>query len=212
MQISITRALSELKVLQDRINRSIIEGVFVGVTTGKGNYSTSVVGGVKTTLEAASATIQGSFDKVEDLITRRQKIKSAIILSNAKTLVNINGKEMTVAEAIEMKSTVESKKIQLQGMRNQFNAANQIINQVNTTLEAVIQQSLDKVYGTEKSKVDSTLLESIADPQRQQKEASLLDPCKIADKIEKLQNEIQILESEVDFTLSESNAKTVIEV
>lgn len=212
MQISITRALSELKVLQDRINRSIIEGVFVGVTTGKGTYSTSVVGGVKTTLEAASASIQGSFDKVEDLIARRQKIKSAIILSNAKTLVNINGKEMTVAEAIEMKSTVESKKIQLQYMRNQFNGANQTINQVNTALEAVIQQSLDKVYGAEKSKVDSTLLESIADPQRQQKEASLLDPCKIAEKIENLQNEIQILESEVDFTLSESNAKTVIEI
>ena len=45
-----------------------------------------------------------------DLISRRNKIKSAIIMSNAKTVVEVAGKQMTVAEAIDKKSSIEYEK------------------------------------------------------------------------------------------------------
>ena len=56
------------------------------------------------------------------------------------------------------------------------------------------------------------MYEQVAEPQRKQKEAALLDPCKIDQKIKVLQDEIQTIKSELDFILAESNAKTEIEV
>lgn len=57
-----------------------------------------------------------------------------------------------------------------------------------------------------------SMFEAIAKPQREQKEASLIDPIKINDLIKSLEEEISLVETELDFTLSESNAKTEIEI
>ena len=60
--------------------------------------------------------------------------------------------------------------------------------------------------------VDESMYNSVAKPQKEQKEAALVDPCDIQSKIKSLQDEIELLETEVDFILSEYNAKTVISV
>jgi hypothetical protein len=52
----------------------------------------------------------------------------------------------------------------------------------------------------------------VAKPQRNLKEAALLDPMKIADKIKALEDEISLIKTELDYALSEVNAKTEIEV
>jgi len=82
----------------------------------------------------------------------------------------------------------------------------------NAALEAQIETNLATIYGNEKGKVDASMFEAIAKPQREQKEASLIDPIKINDVIKSLEDEISLVETELDFTLSESNAKTEIEV
>ena len=53
---------------------------------------------------------KSSFDSVESLIARETLLKSAVLLSNAVTKVTIANKEMTVAEAIHMKTVAEHKK------------------------------------------------------------------------------------------------------
>jgi hypothetical protein len=65
---------------------------------------------------------------------------------------------------------------------------------------------------SDKGKVDTTSYEAIAVPQRNAKEAALLDPKGIAEQIKKLTDEIGLVELELDFLLSESNAVTMIEV
>lgn len=208
--MSITRALSELKRIDDRIQRASREGVFVAVTTGK-NTSQKVFE-VSMTVDAAKAKIQSSFDATSALFDNRAKLKAGIVKSNAMTLVKILGKEVTVAEAIEMKSSVVNKKLLLQVLQQQYAKCNNTVSLLNAKLDEAIESNLKTIYGTDKSKADPAAYEAIAKPQREQKEAALLDPKDILKKITDLTEEISVVETELDFTLSESNARTSIEV
>lgn len=209
-KMSVTRALVELKRLDDRIGASIAGGKFVGRTVGKDTYRKVV--GSNETPDQLARTIQGSFDKVDALIRNREAIKSAIILSNALTQVNIMGRLMSVAEAIELKKTVEFRQTYLSQLRYQLTAETTQVDKANAALDAAIDASLNSVYGSEKTKVDADLLKTISEPQKAQKEAALFDPAGIAKKIETLTEEVNQLTSELDFVLSESNAKTELTV
>ena len=103
-KISVTRALVELKRLDERIGKAISGGLFIARTVGR-DTNKKVVGS-SDSVAAVEKRIQGSFDKVTSLITNREKIKSALVMSNATTHVSIMGRNVTVAEAIELKSTV----------------------------------------------------------------------------------------------------------
>ena len=209
-QMSVTRALVELKTLQDRINREIQSGTFIARLVGQDTYQN--VADKIGTVTAVSEKIKGSYQSVEALISRRQKIKSAIILSNANTKVSLMGTEMTVAEAIELKSTVQFRQYYLNTLRTQYSQVTNQIATKNAELEKVIEQLLTTSYGSDKTKIDADTVKAIADPQRKQKQSSALDPVGIEAKIKKLEEEIEVLTSEIDFVLSESNAKTVIVV
>ena len=207
--ISVTRALAELKNINERINNAIQSGVFLGLTKGKG--SNKVMLGVGEVASSA-ATIQGSYDKVDSLIAQRQKIKAALVKSNAETTVSFQGREISVAEAIELKSTVSFKELYLGRLRNTKTAALQQVDSYNSKLDGTIQVMLQSVYGADKSKVDPSQYDSIANPQKDKNEVSILDPKGIDKVIESLEESIQALKTELDFTLSESNARTTVTI
>ena len=91
MAISVTRALAEVKSLNDRIEKATRGSVFVSITTGG-----KVTNGGD--LQATSNALKANLQSVNDLIDRRNLVKGAIIRSNAVTNVTINGLEMSVAE------------------------------------------------------------------------------------------------------------------
>lgn len=209
--MSVTRGLAELKRYDDRITREMTSNVFVGVTIGKGNLQKPMTG--SGSVEQQTKNIQGAFDTVQSLVEQRQKIKSAIVVSNAKTMVTLGGKEMTVAEAIELKKSVQYKQQFLHILTQQFNQCNMQIKVQNDKLESSIDAMVTQVMGaSDKGKVDTTSYEAVAVPQRNAKEAALLDPKNIAEKIKSLTEEISVIETELDFVLSTSNATTLIEV
>lgn len=210
MQMTVTRALVELKRLDDRINSAISQGVFVGVTVGK-DAQRKVVNSHISVSEAENQ-IKGSFDTVEQLIANRQKIKSAVVLSNAQTKVTVLGREMSVAEAIELKSTITFRTVFANTLKRQSQAAQLAVNDLQTKLDDAIERGVTTLYGSDKSKVDAGAYEAVATPQRNSKQPAVLDPQKISEKIAKVEKEISDLSSEVDFILSESNARTTIEV
>lgn len=207
--ISVTRALAELKNINERINNAIQSGVFLGLTKGKG--SNKVMLGVGE-VSSSTATIQGSYDKVDSLIAQRQKIKAALVKSNAETTVSFQGREISVAEAIELKSTVSFKELYLGRLRNAKTVALQQVDSYNSKLDTTIQAMLQSVYGADKSKVDPSQYDSIANPQKDKNEVSILDPKGIDKVIESLEESIQALKTELDFTLSESNARTTVTI
>lgn len=210
MQISITRALVELKRIDQRIMQAVANGQFVSRVIGQNTQQRNAIS--SESIEATTRKIRGAYQSIEALITNRQKLKSAIVLSNATTKVTILGADMSIAEAIELKGTIGFRSQYLTTLRKQLLAETTVIAKQNAELEVAIATSLNTIYSNDKGKVDAQMYALIANPQRAQKEASLLDPCSISDKILKVEKEIQDLTSEVDFTLSESNARTTIEV
>lgn len=210
-KMSVTRALAELKRLDDRLNRMTTDQlIFVSVAVGQGDKQKVL--GVSDTVQNVVSQIQSNRDRVNSMIEQRAKIKAAVVASNAATKVKLGSREMTVAEAIELKKSIDAQRNILATCRRQVIRANALVAQQNAALEAQIETNLATIYGNEKGKVDASMFEAIAKPQREQKEASLIDPIKINDLIKSLEEEISLVETELDFTLSESNAKTEIEI
>lgn len=210
-KMSVTRALAELKRLATRIERETLGGTYVSYTVGLGNQQKMTSGSLNVT--DTLAKIQGSYDTVNSLIDNRQKIKAAILASNSVTLVAIGGKEMTVASAIEWKNSVVFKKALLTELRKQYLMVTKAVDTANEKLEAAIELMVTNVLGaSDKSKVDASAFDTIAVPQRNAKSAKFLDPMEIQKQIKELEEEISLVETELDFVLSTSNAKTEIEV
>lgn len=208
--ISVTRALAQLKQLDDKINRAIQNGVFIDVTVGRD--SNKKVYNSNRSVEESSRLIQGSFDQVESLMNNRDELKSKIVLSNATTKVKVAGREITVAEAIELRKTISVKKEFLARLNVSLMTANRTVFGLSEQLDHAINSSLNTILGNDKGKVDEGMYAAIANPQKSQKEPALLDPLKIQDRIKKLEEEIADVDTELDFILSESNARTTIEV
>lgn len=208
--MSVTRALAELKRLDDRIDRSMAESLFVTVTVGKEDKRKLLQG--NDSVQVAQSRIQSNMDSMDSMFKQRAAIKRALVQSNATTTVQLGGETLTVAEAIERKKSIEQKRKLVAFMQRQLVSANNAVVQQNAKVEAQIETNLATIYGNDKGKVDASMFDAIAKPQRDQKEAALLDPLKIADRISALQEEISLVDTELDFTLSEANAKTEIEV
>ena len=121
MEMTIHAALAELKKLDQRINRAIRNGRFVG--TIKGQKWNEKVQNTVETREEFKVTAKAAFDSATDLIKRRNEIKRAITLSNATTKTKVGEKEMTVAEAIEMKTSIEYKKHLKRALDVQYSSA-----------------------------------------------------------------------------------------
>jgi hypothetical protein len=208
--MNISRALAELKRIDDRVNRLIQESVFVGATIGKGDKQKMLTG--NDNIVQAQAKIQSAFDRIQVEIETRAKIKAAIVQSNAVTQIILGGKSISVAEAIEMKKSISLKMNLKNTLQRQLIQVRSIIEQQNSKLEAQIEQNLAQIYGSDKSKLDAGTFEMVAAPQRAAKEAALLDPLKLEEKIEALSEEISQVDSELDYLLSTSNALTTITV
>lgn len=208
-KISVTRGLAMLKTLSSKIENAIA-CPFVGVAVGKDAQRKPL--GKSGTVAEHEALYQGAYDTVTALIKQRQAIKTAIVASNASTKITLGGVEMTVAGAIELKSSVEFKRTLMQRMQMQLLQAENLATNQNAALQTSIDKLLETAAGGDKAKMDSEGSRQIAKLQQDMKEASLIDPIKIATKIEALKKDIENVDLELDFTLSESNAKTEIEV
>lgn len=208
MQITITRGLSELKVLESRINAAISSGTFVAV--GRGDQKLPL--GHAKSVQQLSTDILASYQQVEDLIKRRENIKRAIIVSNGVTKVSIGGVEMTVAEAIEKKTSINFLKTFHATLNSQLVNANYQVQQQNARVDTDIEKRVMAAYGNDKGKVTPEQHDNIAKAVKSEQAASLIDPRGIEAKTKEVQKTFEDFLHEVDFALSESNAKTSITI
>jgi hypothetical protein len=209
MKISVTRALTEIKHLQDKINRASQEK-FLACTKGKDSFA--VVQGSNKSIAETTSEIQSNWQSVKDLIARRAALKSAVSASNAVTKVKVLDKEITVAQAIEEKSSVQFKQTLLNTLRSQFLQVKGAVEAHNNRLYEEIDTAVQVAYGNDKGKVDSEQYDAVAKPRLQRHSFDMLDPIKIESKIKELQVEIENFNCEIDFVLSESNSSTFIEI
>jgi len=202
-QISVTRALAECKVLNDRIERATRQSVFVTVTVGGKTTNGQPV-------QEASQNMVANLQQVKDLIARRQKVKSAIIVSNSQTSVVVNGVTMTVAEAIERKGSIDKERALLSVLQQQLGQARAVTERNNVQMQGRIDTMLQAAVGKER-KASEEELAAISKPYTASNITAPLDPNGLEALINKMDEEINGFLFEVDFSLSESNSKTMIE-
>lgn len=202
-QISITRALAEIKSLNDRIEKATRQAAFITITTGG-----KIVNGGD--LQATSNQLKANLQSVQDLIARRATVKAQIIRSNAVTNVTINGVEMSVAEAIERKGSIDKERTLLAVLAQQLNTVRTTVERNNVAMQGRIDTMLQAAVGKERKATEEEL-EAISKPYTASNVTAPLDPSGLETVIQKLEADINGFIFEVDFVLSEANAKTLIE-
>lgn len=201
----VTKALNELNLLDDRIAKAVNSATFVAAAKTAESKVTPNKSKQDFITEAKS-----SYQSIMDLIERRAHIKSAIVASNAVTQVEINGETMTVADAIELKTSIEYEAGLLRVLKNQLSSANTIVTRENDKLENKIDNILETMVAKD-AKTKKEDYSEVIEPMRKSGEYSLVDPLDIEKKIAALDAYISGFKSEVDSALQISNCTTWIE-
>jgi len=206
-KMTIHKALAELKIIGDRINNSISSSTFIKAN----KHSNEKINGVS--VNEFKSQIQGSWDKSNDLIKRRNSIKRNVVLSNAKTVVKVGNDEFTVAEAIEMKNTgMQYKKELLNQLNRQYVDAIRVTEKENgETLQQKAENYVIGLYGS-KDKVNNEEIENVRKQFIVNNTFELVDSIKVREKIDALEKEIAEFETEIDSALSCSNSLTEITI
>jgi len=202
VNMSVHRGLSELKLYANKI-ASLNSGTFVLAN----KQSNKTIGGKS--IEDVNNLIKGNFDSMAALIENRKRIKDAIVKSNAATNVTIAGKIMTVAEAIERKASIEFERNFLRILQDQFSQQNNIVEQQNLQLPTKLETFLQSTLG---EKRDVATVKDLTKTFEDNNKFVLIDPNHIQDYIQALDKSINEFASQVDYTLSESNATTFFDV
>ena len=196
-KISITRALTELKTLDKRIQKATDSASFVSY---QGQF-------YKPNEQTKAA--ESNYQSIIDLLERRKKIKSSIVMSNAVTKVTICDKEMTIAEAIETKSSIKHLENLLNRMKAQFAQETKIVEQLNDKVRRDLESKTKMTNEKDEGKID---LVEFSTTYMDMHGVKLYDPIKISKKIEDIESYVTKFKSEVDFVLTEKNSTTLIEV
>lgn len=204
----VTQGLNELSVIEDRIQKAICNTDFC--IASKNSEKNAKVGVTK---EDFKKDVLSNYDKINSLIKRREDIKAAIIKSNAETEVEIAGEKMTVAKAIDTKTSIRYKKDLLNRMFANYTRAQQEANSKNLKLEQKINDMILAAVGKDgKDKIDPNMYDAISKPIKEADEVGLVDPLNIKQKIDELEKYIEDFEAEVDAKLQVSNCITYIEI
>ncbi|MDW0110908.1 hypothetical protein [Sporosarcina aquimarina] len=203
--MSIHRALSELKTLNDRIAKATQEADFIATD----RKSAQKINGLS--IEDYEKTIQAGFDKTMSLIERRNSIKDAVVQSNAATQVTVAGETMTVAKAIERKTSIQLEENLLAAMVFKRRKAINRLTMENDTLTQRLESYLTEILGKkENAKKEEVELHTKSFMERN--EFVLIDPLNLDKRIDELEESISNFKTEVDAVLSESNAVTQISI
>lgn len=206
--MTVHKALAELKLLDSRISKAIMDGVYCVAK----KHSAEKIGGV--TVDEYIAMMQSRYDKANDLINRRKAIKKAVVLSNAVTKVKIADVEYTVAEAIEMKNHgINFDETLMSVMQEHYDSAQITIKAENgRELEERAERYVTEIYGNKEGKKNTADIEKVKTDYLTANQFELVDPLHILDKIEDLEKRISDFTAEVDSALSTSNALTQITI
>lgn len=104
-KITITRALSEIKTLTDRISKAINTAIPCAIKQDlqpmmlQNNGVMAYGEASEENIKAVTAGIKSDYDSVMDLIKRRAKLRNAVMHANNVNKVTILGESMTIAEA-----------------------------------------------------------------------------------------------------------------
>jgi hypothetical protein len=219
--MSVTQALAELKLLDKRIRKMVApkaktEAVYMYEATPEPEAPELGWTAVKTKsspvdVEQLTRDAQADYQSFMALVERRDRIKKAVVQSNATTRVTVGSWEGTMAEAIEHKSSIGYKKMLLGAMKKELGGTRDRLK----AAEKEVQERLDRLLQSELGKdvrTNPETIQSITVSFRENNKVELVDPLGLAAKVKALEQEVEEFETNVDWVLSEANGRTMVEV
>jgi len=210
-QITVTEALSTLKLLDKKIEKQskVLEFyAWETVANGKVMVGRDYFPSVKD----ATDFITKAHDKVTSLMASRARLKSKVVASNAQTKVNIGKAEMTVAEAIEYKSSISSQLVVENRINHAISKVTRAQDDLETRIQTQIENKVNLVLGNKKSlDASDDTLQIIEKQVRESNKIVFHDPLSAVELMSNLSEEILEFLGSVDVVLTVSNSTTMVE-
>jgi len=210
-QITVTEALSTLKLLDKKIEKQskVLEFyAWETVANGKVMVGRDYFPSVKD----ATDFITKAHDKVTSLMASRARLKSKVVASNAQTKVNIGKAEMTVAEAIEYKSSISSQLVVENRINHAIAKVTRAQDDLETRIQTQIENKVNLVLGNKKSlDASDDTLQIIEKQVRESNKIVFHDPLSAVGLMSNLSEEILEFLGSVDVVLTMSNSTTMVE-
>lgn len=212
-KLLITQALGERDLLVKKINSKIERIDFVD---GKKRNEEKVIQQV-ITKEEFCKKVKTSYQQIQDLIKRYQKIDEAIITSNANTYIETSFGTYSVAVALSMRNrlrelnAMDFETILRNKMEENYYEVLELKDLRNRRLEEDAEKMRLSILGKDgKYKDDKPL--SVVDAYISENTVELIDPLNVLDEIESLKDKHTTLLSESETKIKISNATTFIEI
>lgn len=212
-KLLITQALDERDLLVKKINSKIERIDFVD---GKKRNEEKVIQQV-ITKEEFCKKVKTSYQQIQDLIKRYQKIDQAIITSNANTYIETSFGTYSVAVALSMRNrlrelnAMDFETILRNKMEENYYEVLELKDLRNRRLEEDAEKMRLSILGKDgKYKDDKPL--SVVDAYISENTVELIDPLNVLDEIESLKDKHTTLLSELETKIKISNATTFIEI
>ena len=217
---SIHRILSLKKTTAERIDQVIQSGKFIAIRQGKKEQ----VNGVP--ISSIEEEIKSSYQKITSLLSNYEKLKSALLSSNAGIVegtevekISVAGKEYSLSELIAVSDDIYGNKKHknafkprlLETLRAAYVQAIRKVEQQNQRVEQDIKDYLAKATTTDKA-MSAEDIKKRSEIFHQDGDYSLIDPLNLKEVIQNLEQEITQFRHECDATMSEHNALTFVEI
>jgi hypothetical protein len=197
--VSVTQALAELKLLRRRIDNALEGATFICLKKKR-----DLLDATRFSTDATA-----SYQSYQDLASRYNKLKAAIVQSNATATVTIGDKTYTVADAVERKRNLQMEKDFLSTLQAQYQQVQEEMKVHQAQEQARVERLLQVELGKD-ARTNVETIQSLTETFLAQNKAEIVDPLNLAEKITTLRRSIEEFETKVDWTLSESNGRTLI--
>ncbi len=209
--ITLTEGLAKLKLYDKKIKKQLKDLSYNGSVI---DYKINNDKGQKTgkTEAELKADAESRVNKALDLINNRNKLKAIIAQTNATTTLKVGDKEYTIVQAIERKNGLETEKNFVDILENQFADVVNNVTRINSRAQDKANQIVEAQVSAEAKNKKTDEIEALYNLIYEKNKAEIMDPLGLEKLIEKMKEEIEDFEQNIDVALSIVNAKTEIEI
>lgn len=213
----ITQALDERDLLVKKINDKIEKAGFVDTV----KVNEEKVYDKRVSREDFTAQAESAFQQIQDLIRRFQKIDSAIVASNAATVISTSQGDYTVAGVISLRSRMRGsgtygedadfEERLREKMKNEYEQRVSYSELKNRQLQATAENMRLSILGKDSKVKDDKPLE-VVETYVKENTTELVDPLDVKKMLTDLEEKRMCLLTELDTQIKVSNATTFIEI
>lgn len=206
-RLSLHRALAELKLIDKKLDKHFEQSKFIGC-----HFKGSAIIETNKTAEAFEQDAKAAYQSYKDLIERKIKIKSGILKANSVATIVLDGKTLTIAEAIAMKENVGFYEKMIMTLRMQLANVLRRKEQGREQIDRTVNQIAVAMFGKDAVNAPANQIAEIRTQAELQNGVNIVDPISVEKQIEEISATRDAITSKLDYLLSEVNATTFIEV